>query len=544
MPEQDALGRGRDAFADRAWAAAQKYLTSADTESPLSPEDLERLAVTGRMLGKDADAAEAWQRAHQQALKNGEVAPAVRFAFWLGFGLMNSGEFARGGAWIARGQRMLEEAGLDCVERGYILLPKAIGGLDEDPAASRDTFRRVLEIAARFDDKALAAMGRMGLGRALIRLGSAAEGVPLLDDVMIAITQGEAHPMVVGDLYCGVIEACWETFDLRRAREWTAVLADWCDSQPDLVPFRGQCRVHRAQILQLQGAWQEALAEAERGCVSFADSRGYPAIGLAFYQRAELRRLTGEFAEAESDYRLAGENASPYPGLAQLRLLQGRVDVAHAAIKRCLAETNDPIVRSRLLPAAVEILLAARDVAGARDAADELTAIAQTLEAPPLLRAYALSATGAVLLAEDDPAGARVVLRDARAAWHELDAPFEAANTRVSMGIACRRLGDEDGAEIELDAARRVFEQLGAVPFVNIVKQLEGSPTRRTAGGLSGRELEVLRLVAAGNSNRAIAEKLVLSEKTVARHISNIFLKLGLSSRSAATAYAYEHHLV
>jgi DNA-binding NarL/FixJ family response regulator len=252
----------------------------------------------------------------------------------------------------------------------------------------------------------------------------------------------------------------------------------------------------------------------------------------------------GEFAKADDDYRLAGEWTSPYPGLAQLRLMQGRVDVAHAAIKRCLAETGDPIVRSALLPASVEILLAARDVSGARTAADELTVIAQTLEAPPLLRALALSATGAVLLEEDDPAAARTVLRDARSAWQELDAPFEAAKTRVSMGIACRRLGDEDGAEIELEAARRTFEQLGAIPFVRMLKQLEGTPTRRATGGLSGRELEVLRLVAAGNSNRAIAEKLVLSEKTVARHLSNIFMKLGLSSRSAATAYAYEHHLV
>jgi DNA-binding CsgD family transcriptional regulator len=539
---EDALGRGRDAFQQRMWGDAYAALTAADHASPLGAEDLERLAVTARMIGKDAESADFWVRAHQQAQKAGDVARAARYAFWLGFGLMNSGEFARGGAWLMRAQRLIEDS-VVCVENGYLLVPKAIAAMDEDPAASRDTFRRVLDIAARFDDKALAAMGRMGLGRALIRLGSPAEGVPLLDDVMIAITHGEAHPMVVGDLYCGVIEACWETFDLRRAREWTAVLADWCDSQPDLVPFRGQCRVHRAQILQLQGAWQDALAEAERGCALFAASRN-PAIGLAFYQRAELRRLMGEFAEAEEDYRLAGEWTSPYPGLAQLRLLQGRVDVAHAAIKRCLAETDDAIVRSRLLPASVEILLAARDLSGARIAADELTVIAQTLEAPPLLRAFALSATGAVLLAEGDPAGARAVLRDARAAWQELDAPFEAANTRLSMAIACRRLGDEDGAEIELEAARRVFEQLGAIPFVTMVKQLDTAAHSRPAGGLSGRELEVLRLVAAGNSNRAIAEKLVLSEKTVARHVSNIFTKLGLSSRSAATAYAYEHHLV
>ena len=544
MTGVDALGLGRDAFARRAWTAAYEGLSAADQEDPLSLDDLERLAVAARMIGKDTVCADLWARAHQDCVRAGRTERALRYAFWLAFGLLNSGEMARGGAWLARAQRLLDDSALDCVEQGYLMLPMAIGGLDEDPAGSRDTFTRVLEIAARFDDTALAAMGRMGLGRSLIRLGGAAEGVPLLDDVMIAITAGEAHPMVVGDLYCGVIEACWEIFDLRRAREWTAVLSEWCDSQPDLVPFRGQCRVHRAQILQLHGAWQDALAEAERACVLFSDPPGQPAIGLAFYQRAELYRLLGEFAPAEQDYRLAGEWGSPYPGLAQLRLMQGRLDVAHAAIKRCLGETDDRIVRSRLLPASVEILLAARDVSGARAAADELTGIAQALEAPPLLRAFALAATGAVRLAEDDPAGARAVLRDARAAWQELDAPFETACVRVSMGIACRRLGDEDGAEIELEAARHVFEQLGAMPFVAMVEQLAGTTARRTAAGLTGRELEVLRLVAAGNSNRAIAEKLVLSEKTVARHVSNIFTKLGLSSRSAATAYAYEHNLV
>jgi DNA-binding CsgD family transcriptional regulator len=544
MPGKDALGRGRDAFARRAWTTAYTELDAADRILPLEPEDLERLAVAARMIGKDSDCAELWARAHRACLDAGNVPRAARYAFWLAFGLLDRGEMAQGSGWLARGQRLLDEAGLDCVEHGYLILPMAIGGMDESPAGSRDAFTRVLEIAARFDDKTLAAMGRMGLGRSLIRLGGAAEGVPLLDDVMIAIMAGEAHPMVIGDLYCGVIEGCWEIFDIRRAREWTESLSEWCDSQPDLVPFRGQCLVHRAQVLQLQGAWQDALAEAERACESLSDPPGQAAVGLAFYERAELYRLLGDFPRAENDYRLAGKWSSPYPGLAQLRLMQGRIDVARNAIELCLGETDDGIARSRLLPASVEILLAARDLAGARAAADELNRIAHGLEAPPMLRAFALAATGSVRLAEDDPAGARPVLRDARAAWQELDAPFEIARVRVSMAIACRRLGDDDGAEIELDAARHAFEQLGAAPFVTMIEQLAGTAARRTATGLTGRELEVLRLVAAGNSNRAIAEKLVLSEKTVARHISNIYTKLGLSSRSAATAYAYEHNLV
>jgi DNA-binding CsgD family transcriptional regulator len=544
MPELDALARGRDAFDRRAWKNTYAELSAADRISSLEPEDLERLAVAARMIGKDSDCAELWTRAHRRCLDDGDLPRAARYAFWLASGLFDRGEMAQGGAWLARGQRVLDEAGLDCVERGYLMLPMAIGGIDESPAGSRDAFTRILDIAARFEDKTLAALARMGLGRALIRLGGAAEGVPLLDDVMIAIMAGEAHPIVVGDLYCGVIEGCWEILDIRRAREWTGALSEWCDTQPDLVPYRGQCLVHRSQVLQLQGAWQDAIAEAERACASLSNPPGQAAIGLAFYQRAELYRLLGDFPHAEDDYRLAGEWRSPYPGLAQLRLMQGRVDVARNAIKRCLDETDDHIVRSGLLPASVEILLAARDLAGARAAADELTDIAHALEAPLMLRAFALAATGAVRVAEGDPAGARIVLTDARAAWQELDAPFEVACVRLSMAIACRLLGDDDGAGIELEAARHVFEQLGAIPFVAMVEQHVGTDARRTATGLTGRELEVLRLVAAGNSNRAIAQELVLSEKTVARHVSNIFTKLGLSSRSAATAYAYEHNLV
>jgi DNA-binding NarL/FixJ family response regulator len=360
----------------------------------------------------------------------------------------------------------------------------------------------------------------------------------------VAVAANEVHPMVVGDLYCAAIEGCWETFDLGRAREWTKMLTDWCASQPDLVPYRGQCLVHRTQILQWNGAWPAAMGEIQRACELLAEPPGQPAIALAFYQRGELHRLRGEFAKAEDSYRLASEGGrSPHPGLAQLRLLQGRADAAEAAIRRVLEETIDRIIRSQLLPAYVEIMLAARDVKAARAAADELSTIAETFDAP-LLRAFASSATGAVLLAEGDARTALATLRTAYAVWQQLEAPFEAACVRVLIGGAYRDLGDEDSAEMELDAARHAFEQLGAAPHVARVQQLSGRRARGTASGLTGRELEVLRLIASGDTNRAVADKLVLSEKTVARHVSNIFIKLGLSSRSAATAYAYEHDLV
>jgi DNA-binding CsgD family transcriptional regulator len=247
--------------------------------------------------------------------------------------------------------------------------------------------------------------------------------------------------------------------------------------------------------------------------------------------------LRGELAEAEAAYRRASDwGRAPLPGLALLRLAQGRTAAAEATVRRVLDESRDGLIRSTMLGPAVDVLLAAGDVPAAREAADELAAIAAGVDLPAA-GAAASGAAGAVLLAEGDPKAALGPLRAAWLGWRELDAPYEAARVRVLLGRACRQLGDEDGAALELDAARATFEQLGARPDL---ARLDARP----GGGLTAREVEVLALVARGKTNRAIAEDLVISEKTVARHLSNIFTKLGLSSRAAATAYAYEHDLV
>jgi DNA-binding NarL/FixJ family response regulator len=546
MTGADALDRGRASFGRQAWGEAYAQLSVADRESALEPYDLERLAMAAHLIGLDSNSTDAWARAHHGFLNRGEVPRAARCAFWLAFHLLIEGEPSRSGGWLARGQRLLDDGQHDCVERGYLLVAAALR--DEfagDTAGAHATFAEAGRIGERFGDAQLVAFGRLGLGVTLLRMGQAANGVALFDEVMVAVMAGEVSPIGVGIAYCAVIGGCQEIFDLRRAREWTAALNGWCASQPDLVPYRGQCLLHRAELMQLQGDWRDAMNEAQRACERPRQTVGRFWVGGALYLQADLHRLRGEFGSAEEAYRQASHaGREPQPGLAHLRLAQGRVDAAAAAIRRVVDEAHERVARARLLPVYVEIMLAANDVPAARGAACELASIADEFDAP-LLRAAAAQASGAILLAEGDGRAALDALRQALAGWQKIEAPYEAARVRVLIGLACRELGDEDTAVLELDAARGVFRQLGAVPDV---ARLEGLLPRKEAaqpaGRLTAREVEVLRLVAAGDTNGKIAVALGISPHTVRRHLQNTFDKIGVSSRAAATAFALQHDLI
>ena len=540
----EACARGRELFERRAWAEAFAELSAADQEAGLQPEDLDRLASAAYLLGRDEDSVEVWERAHHQSLESGDTPRAVWCAGRIVFVLMNQGEFARAGGWLARARRLLDDGRHDCVESGHLLVPTALQhAMAGDWASADEISGQAAEIGERFGDVELVTLARSLQGRALIGQGKTAAGIALLDEVMVAVMADEVPEMMAGAVYCGVIEACQEVFDLRRAQQWTAALSQWCDSQPDLVPFSGNCLVHCAEIMQLHGAWPDAGAAAQRACERLLQ-RSQPAVGAALYQQAELHRLQGAFAQAEEAYQQASRwGREPQPGLARLRLAQGQVDAAQAAIRRVVDEAQDRVTRSRLLPALVDIMSAAGDVDAARVAAGELSEIADDLDAP-FIRGLAAHANGVVLLLEGDARAALATLRHARTVWQDLEVPYEAARVRVLIGLACQALGDHDGAEMELDAARWIFHELGAATDLAHAQSLSRKAGARSAGGLTPRELEVLRLVATGKTNRSIAADLFLSEKTVARHLSNIFSKLGLSSRAAATAYAYEHNLV
>ncbi len=543
MTTADTLERAREAFAQRAWTEAAEAFETADRASSLGLDDLERAGLATHLIGRDEPAIELLGRAHHLALEARDIPRSARNAFWIGMMLSQRGDMARGGGWLSRARRMIEEPDIDCVERGFVLIPEAIGRLEGgDTRGGYELFDRAGSIADRFGDPDLATLSRLGRGRALMGLGEVTRGVALLDEAMVAVTSDEVSPVVVGIVYCASIEAFQEIFDLRRAQEWTAALGAWCDAQPDLVPFRGRCLVYRADLMRFHGAWTEAMDEARRAQEWLSRPPPEPAVGEAFYQQAELHRLRGDFPLAEAAYREASQwGRRPEPGLAVLRLAQGQADAAESMISRGLDEAADEITRARLLEPLIEIALTTGDLTRARHASDELGRIS---EAPPspLRSAIADRAEGAVLLAEGNAKAALRVLRRAASGWRDMDAPYERARVRVLLGQTLQAIGDREGAELEFEAARRVFQSLGAAPDVARVEALSRTDGARP-DGLSAREVDVLRLLAAGKTNRAIASELGISERTVDRHVSNIFAKLDVSSRAAATAYVYEHDL-
>ena len=551
MPEPSAeLQRGRVAYTRSAWGDADELLSQADRAAPLEATDLELLATAAYMLGRDEDHVRVLERAHHEHLSRGNELRATHCACWVGINLALRGDLARASGWFGRAHRLLETAEADSVERGYLMLPAMMqqqhrGEFD----AAFESAEGAREIGRRFEDADLIAIAIHAQGRARVKQGRIEEGLRLLDEAMVAVTAGELSPIATGIVYCSVIEGCQEIFELGRAREWTEALARWCEGQTDLVSFTGKCLMHRAEIMQAHGEWSDALAEARRACERHGDSRNDRALAQATYRQGEILRLQGRLDEAEAAYARATHGGwEPQPGLALLRLATGDTAAAVAAIRRVLCETTDLLTRGSLLPACVEIMLAVGDIEEARRAYLELEQL-ETDSGSDMLAAMVATARGAVMLNDGDAWAALNALRHAARLWQQLQAPYEGARVRMLVARACRAVGDDDAADMELEAARAVLERLGAATDLALAERLSqpavsGDIHGEDTHGLTPRELEVIRLIARGDTNRAIAEELVISERTVDRHVSNILAKLRVPSRAAATAYAYENALV
>ena len=535
----DELLQAREAYERRDWALALDRLRGVGN---LGPEDTLALATAAYLVGDVDEAVRALQSGYQDMIKHGDDLGAVRFAFWLGLILNVRGETAVGGGWVARGRRILEGQPPDIVERGYLLPHEFFQYLARgDFARAGETAAHIVETGRRFSEPDLVAQGLMMQGRIMIYSGRVPEGLGLLDEAMVGISAGEVSPIIAGMVYCSMIEACQEISDFSRAASWTSALTRWCEAQPGLVPYTGQCSLHRGQIMRLRGAYDDALAEFSLAQQRYQVEGTATAAALALTEQGDVLRICGKFDEAESAYGKAAElGYEPQPGLVLAWTLRGRTAASVSAVRRLLAEARTPVHRSRLLPAAVEVMVAAQLPDEAREYADELSAIAAAF-GNSALQAMSAYATACVELITDHDQEALADARESCRLWNDVGSPYETARARVLIGRALRNLGDQDSAAAELGVARRAFVDLGAAPAVQEIDRM----LRRTLpGGLTEREAEVLRLVAAGRSNHDIASVLVLSPKTVERHLSNIFVKLEVSSRTAAAAYAHEHGLM
>ncbi len=536
-----AAQRARDAFARRAWADAYAELTAVNAAG-LEPDDLERLAVTAYLVGEEEASERAWEGAHALHEAAGRAEDAARCSVWLGMVLFLRGEVTRAGGWFGRAEHLAASAPVEGRGRCFGLIAGNLQAmLRGDVDTARSLGVEMVDVGRRTSDRELLAWGLMCVGEAEIALGDGRQGLQRLDEALLAVASAELSPLPAGVVYCAAISACMAASDLRRASEWTDALDTWCTTQPDLVPFRGQCLVHRSQLLQAKGAWADAATEAARASERLSAPPS-PAFGMARYQQGELHRLRGELALAHAAYRdAAAHGHDPGPGLALLRLAEGDVGAATALVRRMLAEDRDAEREVVVLGAAVEVLVAAGDLATAAAACADLRAHAEGA-GTPLPRAVTDHAHGTIVLAQHDAGEALSHLRRACRAFHEIDLPYEAARSEVQIAAACLALGDRESARLALDAARATFARLGAAPDLEAVERVNTERADQ-AGPLTAREQEVLRLVAAGKTNREIAEVLTISPHTVGRHLQNIFMKLDLSSRSAATAYAYEHGL-
>lgn len=536
------LVAARAAFERHQWGLAHAGFLAVRAGQELAAEDMVALADAAWWEGSIDESTSAMEEAYRLLL-HGDAPnprPAAMVALDLAFSWFLRGEEALGSGWLSRAQRLLEDEP-PCVEHAYLRVLAIEGAMAEgDYASARDVARSVAAVARQYGDETLEALVLVSDGVAAIKQGAVRDGLGVLDEAMLPVVAGRVRPAFAGNIYCTLMSICHELADLRRAQQWTDATARWCEGFDSAVMFVGVCRMHRAQLLQVQGEWDEAEAEISLVCQELA-RMNVVAIGMAYYELAEVRRCRGDLAGAEAAYADAHRyGRDPHPGLALAWLAQGKAGAALEALGAAVACTVDPLARTRLWAALVEAAVAAGEHDLACAAADELDAAAATFASSGLI-ATAQLARGRALLATGDAPGAARSLAAARQGWQDLGARFQVSQVRLLLAEALSLQGYDDAAKRESAAAEQALIELG----VNLSGSKQGSRGAvRRPGGLTGRETEVLGLVARGLSNREVAEGLVLSEKTVARHLANVFTKLGVSSRTAAAAFAHEHGLV
>ncbi len=537
---------------DGRWRRVRDDLLARERTS-LSAAELDLLADAWFWLDDPDASVDVRRSAYQAHVENGDAAAAALAAWRLFYEHYLVGEDAVAGGWVERCRRHVTQSG-DDVAAGWL----AVADSDRasragDHAAALDLARRAVEAGRRKGDRDLTAMALQAEARARLDLGERQPALDLLDEVMIAVINDELQPLYTGWVFCNVVSACYSIADLRRASEWSEAALRWCASMREGLMYPGLCRVYAVELAYLRGDWDSATTDAERACTELTifDPRY---AGQAFCLVGDLHRMRGETEPAEAAYARAHElGVLPQPGLALLRLATGRPDEARAALRAALRPgPGRPLPRAQLLAAIVDVAVALGDRGLLEETVRELGSVAAGTGSS-LLDALASAARGELALAAGDAATGLARLRTAAARLHDLSFPYEAARRRVRTAVAARAFGDVDTARLELTSAAATFGRLGAAPDLHLARELlaalDDAPANEPTPGshgdpvdcpLSDRELEVLRRVADGQTDHQVATALHLSPHTVARHMTNIRTKLGVASRAAATATAFE----
>lgn len=529
------LARARELHRASRWEEACAEYGVADGEVPLAVEDLEAFAEAAQISARGDEAVALLRRVFDLRVSAGDLDDAAQVAFWLWWALFTGNEIVQASGWLKHTSRVLGPEMTTCL---WLRIPEAMFH------AATGQHSSAAELLSSIVDEGQGEVVPWALsmwGQTLIDEGQLEDGLDRLEEAMAILFTHGLSPRVTPWIYCAAVRGCCLARDFARARAWNRSMARWLDSLNSLGgAYLGNCRIYRSRVMFLNGAWPDALDEIAAVCDDLDGYTGW-VCGHAYYQLGEVRRLRGEWGAAEDAYRRAAENGCPtQPGLALLRLAEGDVDAASAGVRRALTEVAARPDRLDLLKAAVTVYLEEGNIEAARDAVTEFEEITRDLTTP-VIEAETSTMRGALALSEGDPGSALPLLRRAAGTWQEQDAPHERAKLNVLIGQACRALADHDGARLEFSAARRTFERLGAVPDLALLDRIVGGSETH---GLTRREIEVLCLIARGKANRAIANELHLSERTVHRHVSNIFTKLDVDSRTAAVAYGIRHRIV
>lgn len=534
---RDLVHAAREAYNNGDWADATALFLRADAEAALGIEDLESLVWAAAVSAHDKEMLATLERVYAHHVENQDHARSAQAAFWSGIRNMMIGDVSIGAGWLQRAAKHAAQTEPDCVQRGYLLLPRVfMNRAKGDYETAVEIADEAMKFGEKCDEPDLVALAGSLKGSILFLLGRIDDGYDPIDEVMLLATGAKLSPLVTAIVYCEIVTSCCRVQEMVRAREWTAILTAWCQRNPQARAFGGVCKVHRAEILQLEGNWNDAYSEAEQAGKSLAGTTEQTAMALAAYWQGEILRLRGNNRESEREYRRASEiGIDPQPGFSLLRLSQNRLDDAVSMISRSLKTAADMPEKAALLPAAIEILIAKEDLDAAQVLCAEMASIADSYATEVLLR-VADQCHGALAMAQEDYSVAVSALKRARDYWTEFGAPYLVGRLRVDIARGMMAMGDDVSANMELDAAEKLFSELGAAPDLAHIGSMRAASRPSPTGGLTLREKDVLRRMADGETNREIAEALGLSPKTVNRHVENIFDKLEVSSRAAAVA--------